>query len=225
MENTQNVRHQKSGVKENQIQMQQAKAQLIATRNLMVHLLLNYPWLFVILLFGVFVSSAAVSAYSLAFVPDVQRPKSTTIQVEIRQPKTTSAMIETVDNPIPLWMVIAIAVSCASGCIILLRFLNRPSKAKRHQRHILRNQQARRTAQNSSKSEQKYLNRKSTVIVSQPNIYSQIPVVRVPTNLQPAPKVVPLQTIPLAPVRKESLADMLDVRKKGSLSTSTVSRK
>ncbi|MEM7556766.1 MAG: hypothetical protein AAF378_22255 [Cyanobacteria bacterium P01_A01_bin.84] len=221
MENTQNVRHQTSGAKKNQTQMQQTKAQLIATRTLMVHLLLNYPWLFVTLLLGVFLSSAAISVYSLAYVPDVQRPESTTIQVEIRQPVTTSAIVETTDNPIPLWMVFAIASSCASGCIILLRFLNRPGKSEKAQKRILRYQQARRrTAHNRKQGVEKLQRQKRpNVFVPPPQLYSQIPIVKVPTSLKPAAAVVPPQTIPLSSARRESLADMLDVRKKSSVST------
>ncbi|NJL10975.1 MAG: hypothetical protein HC908_14595 [Calothrix sp. SM1_7_51] len=77
------------------------------------------------------------------------------------------------DNPIPLWMVATVALCCASGCLIILRFIkvrSQPQKvvktSNRYQaRQSLRHKQAPQKTYESRFSKQSLVQQKPSIFV------------------------------------------------------------
>ncbi len=92
----------------------------------------RYHWLFLFSLLFVFLGSSAIALYCLGHVETAKRKQPEPLQAEVVKPISTKNDRE---NRIPMWSVVAIAVSCASGCLIVARFLNCPiSQPKSKQR-------------------------------------------------------------------------------------------
>ncbi|MBF2004041.1 hypothetical protein ACF3DV_20495 [Chlorogloeopsis fritschii PCC 9212] len=109
-----------------------------------INLLTQYPWLLLGGVLVVFLSSAAVALYSLGYVGRVETASEDTTAVqEFELESAATAYAQTASassNPLPLWMIAAIALSCASGCLVIFRWLNHPIKKPKIQRNIRRYQ-------------------------------------------------------------------------------------
>jgi hypothetical protein len=167
-----------------------------------VYLLTQRPLLLLGGFFTMILGVAALALYSLSYAGWAEKTEPKSVAAE--EPITnTSDKI----NPIPLWMVMAIALSCGSGCYVIFRFFNRPKQphktSKRHDRR-----------------------QKASLLASQSKSQSQIPNnIPLLEPLQPlTAKNKSLMTV-LPPAKeyrldkgKESLADLMDIRKENSLS-------
>ncbi len=211
MENTQSVQEQPSKPKAPTSAPENSKSQQTDSRNL-IHVLMHHPWLLVIGLLAIFLGGGVLSLYSLGYVGFVQqaKPEEEALQAEVVQPTNTQS--ETT-NPISLWMVAAIALSCASGCLIIFRWLNRPAQ---HQK----------VRKPKNRYQERLAKRRTPIAKSLP---PKKPPVFLP--LQPQTSAIPTsaETKPVVTVlppdqsftggkSKESLASMLDIRKQTSLS-------
>ena len=138
MENVQDVHNNSSQVQTSKPDLRNVEPQLTSRRNILIHTFVTYHWLFLIGILGVFISGGAISLYSLTHVEVLtsEEPNKTRVEViqAIAPPPTRSS------NRVPLWMVAAIALSCASGCLVLCRLLSRPVKPKKYRRQEIRNQ-------------------------------------------------------------------------------------
>ncbi|MBO3463530.1 hypothetical protein G7B40_005860 [Aetokthonos hydrillicola Thurmond2011] len=209
MENNQTVQELDKG-KTPTSQVENGTSKPITIGDVLIYLLGNYPWLFVIALLGVFIGVGTLSFYSLSSVGVVEQTKleeQEPLVAEVVEPTNTQPDNS---NPISLWVVVAIALSCASGCLIILRFLNRPT---------------------SSRKAHKQTNRYPVKISPHPQTLESLPPenAQVPLPLQPqAPVTATLtKTKPLVRVLppqpkhqkgKQSLANILDIRKENPLS-------
>ncbi|AKG24165.1 hypothetical protein [Calothrix sp. 336/3] len=120
MENHQNVQHQES-----QLDSQASSSKLLSLRSLILYLCLRSPWLLLVALLCGFIGSATFAVWSLGYVGRVDQPEPEVIPVEIvpsNQENPPSG------NPLPLWMLAAIAISCASGCLIIFKLINNLSR-------------------------------------------------------------------------------------------------
>ncbi len=208
MENSQSVQNKSTQPIGTTKELTNSQSRPISSSKILIQMLAHNPWLFLIGLSAVFLGSAAFALYSLGSVGYVQKQKAPATIPEVpnvlEEPSNTSS--ET-SNPTPLWLVVAIALSCGSGCLIILRLLNSPAPRPKLQKQINHNHvQLRQSGQHKLK----------------PQIAKNRAVFVPSSSLSPQTK--PLMTV-LAPEQKhrlnqspESLADLMDLRKQSSLS-------
>jgi hypothetical protein len=211
MENSQNVQQEPTQAIALTADNVKSKSKSIDSLNLLIHLLARYPWLLLVSLLAMLLGSATLAVYSLGYAGRVEPEEPETIQAEVAEPINTPS---DTGNPTPLWMVAAIALSCASGCLIILRLLNRPTQRQKDQKHI--NRYEARLARRPQRLEPRPPEN-LPVFVPPSQSMSFVPA-PAPSKRKPMVTVLPPEhTIPFDK-SKESLADMLDIRKQSSLS-------
>ena len=210
MENTQSLQEQRSEPKAPTSVSENCKSQQKDSRNL-IHVLVHHPWLLVIGLLAIFLGGGVLSLYSLGYVGFVQqaKPEEEVLQAEVVEPTNTES--ETT-NPISLWMVAAIALSCASGCLIIFRWLNRPAQHQKVRKQINRYQE--RLAKRRPPTAKSLPPKKPQVFLppqpQKPALTS--------AETKPVVTVLPPEQSFTGGKSKESLASMLDIRKQTPLS-------
>jgi hypothetical protein len=212
MENSQSVQHQPSEEKAAIAESRNSKSRQNGSWNVLIHLFAHYPWLLLVGLLAMSIGSATLAVYSLGNVGHIERKEAETLQAEVEVPQPTKVTARTT-NPTPLWMVAAIAISCASGCFVIFRFLNTTPQHQKVQKQINRYQR-RLLQRRKPRVEPRPLKNPPVFVPPQP----------VKQTAAIAPKPTPMVTI-LPPEHnlhldkdKESLADMMDIRKQSSLS-------
>lgn len=202
--------------------------------DLLVRVLIYCPWLPITALLLVFFGSGIVALHSLSSVEKdetaaTETPVPTDGLEEIPAPSPQENA-----NPIPMWMVLAIAISCAGGCILILRLI-RPVRqfdgkgkpVNRYQARMAQRQQPNLTVRQIKKTSlvvppQPTSPQRKSFMVPQVN-YSQKPY-QAPINSTPIqpksyPKSVSPRSNPSSRPTEESLADSLDLRKQSPLSS------
>lgn len=237
MENTQNVQNQSSQVQTPKPELRNLKPKATSSWDILIHTFIKYHWLFLIGFLGVSLGGATISLHSLTHVEQLNKEQPEQVTVEV-PPTITVSSPKT--SPIPLWTVVAITLSCASGCLILCRWINRPLKPKKYRRWEARNQQQPvpkpqeqlGKTYSSTKKSQKTFERKFVrgpqTHVPQKNGYrnrtTQIPPMkRVPIPKKSVTSILPPPSQSFSPMNqklktKESLVDTMDLRKQNSLS-------
>ncbi|MBV6626799.1 MAG: hypothetical protein KI793_28330 [Rivularia sp. (in: Bacteria)] len=223
MENTQSVQQESSEVKESApiSDSNEPESRVNRLKNVAVYLFMHYPWLFLAGLLLMFLGGGAISIYSLGYVDESIRRKGseTTLQAEVIPPK--APVEEKSQNPIPLWMVAAIALSCASGCLVILRVLNRPKQKPKVKKQVVNRHEIRLAQRRYQAMEARLPKRKTPARTS--NGPRRTPIMAMPPQ-KPKPK--PVVTV-LPPEHnfepnqqdKDSLADIMDIRKQTPLSS------
>ena len=199
------------------------KSRIKSSRILLIHLLTHYPWLFVTGLLGIFIGSAALSVYSLSYVGRVEKElpdTPDTKEAEVLQPIISTS--DESSNLPPLWMLGAIALGCASGSLVILRLLKLQSRPQSLKKNINR-YQVRLVQRHYQRIEPRPL-KNPPVFVPPPRV-SVLPAPSMrsmPPMQQAKPKpmvtVLPPEQKKSLNQQKESLADMMDIRKQSSLS-------
>ncbi|AFY57011.1 hypothetical protein Riv7116_4592 [Rivularia sp. PCC 7116] len=224
MENTQSVQQESSEVKESApiSDNNEPESKVNRVKNVAVYLFVHYPWLFLAGLLLMFLGGGAISIYSLGYVDESIKRKGseTTLQAEVIPPKAPVAENSN-QNPIPLWMVAAIAFSCASGCLVILRVLNRPKQKQKVKKQVVNRHEIRLAQRRYQVIEARLPKRKTPARAS--NGARRTPIMAMPPQ-KPKPK--PVVTV-LPPEHnfepnqkgKDSLADMMDIRKQTPLSS------
>jgi hypothetical protein len=209
MENSESVQQQSSQAKASIPESGKKIAGRTGSKNPLIHLLVHYPWLLPTGLSVAFLGSSAVALYSLSHVGRIEQQEPEIAEAEVVQPiKTPSENT----NPMPLWMVLAIILSCASGSLILFLLLNRPAQRQKVKNHINRYQA--RVAQRRPSVDPRPKNM-PVFVPSQ----ARTPIVAIPIKTQPVVTVLPPQQNPSRSQGKESLANTLDIRKHTPLSS------
>lgn len=223
MENTQSVQQESSKVKESATisESNESTKKINSFGNVAIYLFTHYPWLFLAGLLLMFLGGGALSIYSLGYVDEsIKRKNSEELEAEVIPPQVMEEAVESNENPIPLWMVAAIALSCASGCLIILKFINRPRKPKIIKRVVNRDEI--RLAQGRYQAmEARLPKRKTPVYVS--SHPRRTPIMAMPPQ-KPQPKPVvtvlpPEHSFKPDQNNQDSLADIMDIRKQNSLSS------
>jgi hypothetical protein len=239
MENSHSLQHQPSQKQAIATPVAKAKSGVVGSWNVLVYLVGHYPWLLFIVFLALCAGSATLSVWSLGYVAKEEKPKAAdTMQVDVKQPITSPGEPVSTTNPISSWMVIAIAMSCAGGCLVIFRFLNISKQRQRVNTKVNRYQV--RVAQRGQKLEPAQQIKKppvfvppqapqiqnQAVFVPPPQIHQQKPqrpqpVVSPPPEKPQQPSITVLPPEDNYPQRKNpnSLADMLDIRKQSSLSS------
>lgn len=210
MENSQSVQQQLSQSKAPIPESGKKVPGRTGSKNPLINLLVHHTWLFPAGLLLIFLGSSAAALYSLGYVGRVQPEEAEIAEAEIIKPiKAPSNPI----NPTPLWMVAAIALSCGSGTLILFLLLNRPAQRQEARNHINRHQK--RLAKRRSELEPRPNKSVPAFVPSKP----KTPVVAMPVQTKPVVTVLPPEQNVSPNQGKESLANMLDMRKHTPLST------
>jgi hypothetical protein len=214
MENSQSVQHQPSQEKAAITESKNSKSKQVGSWNVLIYLFAHYPWLLLVGLLAMFIGSATLAVYSLGNVGQIEREEAETLQAEVEVPQPTKVTGQTT-NPTPLWMVAAIAISCASGCFILFRLLNRKAGHQKVYKRINR-YQARISQRSKPRVEPRPLKNPPVFVPPQPVKQT----VAIPPQTTPMVTILPSeQNLHLDKDKnKESLADMMDIRKQSSLS-------
>jgi hypothetical protein len=209
MEENQTVQQESSEASAPEPDIASVKPKQNATLDFLKRLIIYCPWLLVVVLFALFIGGSMASLYSLSHVEDVE-PKQTSSEAELVEVVNPITAPTENTNPLPLWMVGAIAFSCASGCVVILRCLNRPVQIQTTHKHVNRYQA--RLAQRRQRDVESHISKNTLLIVPPPQA-------KAPT---PAPKVIQKnkQMVTILPsmqnqavVQKESLAESMDIRK------------
>ena len=211
MENSQSVQRELTQVTKLKPELTNSKSGLIGGSNIFIYLLTQHPLLLLTGLLTMFLGTATLAIYSLGYAGGGEQAEPEEIPAVVEKPIKTPS--ET-SNPTPLWMVAAIALSCASGCFIILRLLQRPSPSQKVRKHINHHQASVTPSRHQRLEPQTPKN----------------PPIFVP--LEPLKPITPMQakTKPLVTVlppehrhpldnNQESLADLMDIRKQKSLSS------
>lgn len=211
MENTQNVQ-QPLEAKAPTNEAVKTRSELQTSKNSLIHLLVQHPWLIVAGVLLSLISAAAVAVYSLGYVGRVEREEPEFLQYETELATTTTPQITKVSySPVSLQMIAAIAISCAGGCFIVFLLLNRLTQQK--------------LPENPHKVQSRWKQRRKKRLEPSPS--NNLPVF-VPPGPQAshtsseAANVVVTVLPPEADFNedgKDSLASMMDLRKQTSLSS------
>ncbi|ARV58538.1 hypothetical protein BZZ01_07690 [Nostocales cyanobacterium HT-58-2] len=209
MENSQSVQQQLSPAQAPISESGRSIEERTQSKNSLIHVLVHHPWLLPTGLSVVFLGTGALALYSLGYVGRPKQAEAEIVEAEVVKPiKTPSGTA----NPTPLWMVAAIALSCASGSLILFLLLNRPAQRQKVKNHINRYQA--RLTQRRPKLETRSPKKLPIFVQSQ----ARTPVVAMSGQAQPVVTVLPPEQNVSLGQGKESLASMLDIRKNIPLS-------
>ena len=224
MQNTQSVQQESSEVKESAPVSDNSEpaSKINRFRNVAIYLFMHYPWLFLAGVLLMFLGGGALSIYSLGYVDEsIKRKDSETLQAEVIPPKAPAETEESKKNPIPLWMVAAIALSCASGCLVILKVLNRPKQKQKIKRQVVNRDEIRLAQRRFQAMEARLPKRKAPP--RPPGGPRRTPIMAMPPQ-KPQPKPVvtvlpPEQNFKPNQENQNSLADVMDIRKQTSLSS------
>ncbi|WP_066381125.1 MULTISPECIES: hypothetical protein [unclassified Anabaena] len=209
MENSQSIQHELT-------QVQRPKAEpKESSSNIFITLLTRHPWLLLTGLFTAFLGTSALALYNLTHVGDVEKLDSEPIPAVVQAPITTNPEGSNPTNPLPLWMIMAIALSCSSGCWVILRLVNPPSKRQKLQRKYA---PAARASQQSIRHQRLV----SQTRKHQPTVARVQPLQPIASRKainEPLVTVLPAENNYIIDNNKESLADLMDIRRYNSLST------
>jgi hypothetical protein len=214
MKNSQSVQHKPTQTTKTALDLKDNKSGAVDSSQVLMYLLARNPWLLLIGLLTMFLGSAAFALYSLGFVGYVQQPEepdqipeAPTVVEEAT--KTPSEM----GNPIPLWMIAAIALSCGSGCLIILRLINQSTERQKVQKPVKRYQ---------APVVQGRQHRLEPQTPKNPPVFSSVssltPFVSMQPQTKPLMTVLPVEHRHRLDNSQESLTELLDIRKQSSLS-------
>ncbi|MBH8561406.1 hypothetical protein I8748_04300 [Nostoc sp. CENA67] len=212
MENSQSVQRESTQVTKLKPELPNSKSGLVGGSNIFIYLLTQHPLLLLTGLLTMFLGTAALALYSLGYAGgsgEQAQPEEIPAVVEkpIKTPSETS-------NPTPLWMVAAIALSCASGCFIILRLLNRPLPTQKVRKHI-NHHPASVTPSRHQRLEPQTPKNPPVFVPLQPIK----PMVSMQAKTKPLVTVLPPEHTHPLDKNQESLADLMDIRKQKSLSS------
>ncbi|MBE9035956.1 hypothetical protein [aff. Roholtiella sp. LEGE 12411] len=210
MENSQSVQYELTQLIGDTPELTNSESRLLKNSNVLIYLVAHHPWLLLTGLLAMFLGGGAFAIYSLGHVGRLAQEEPEQIPAVVEKPLKTPSENS---NSTPLWIVVAIALSCGSGCLIIFRILNRPKQPQKVQKHI--NRYEAHLAQSHYPRLEPRLPRNPPVFVPQQQLTPVMPI---------APKTKHLVTV-LPPehkhrldTRTESLADLMDLRKESSLS-------
>ncbi|RCJ27537.1 hypothetical protein A6770_25695 [Nostoc minutum NIES-26] len=211
MENSQSVQHESTQMTGPTLELTNSKSGLIGGSNIFIYLLTQHPLLLLTGLLTMLLGSAALALYSLGYAGNAEQVEPEEIPAVVENPIKTPS--ET-SNPTPLWMVIAIALSCGSGCLVILRLLNRPTQHQKVRKQINR-YPTRVTPSRPQRLEPQTLKNPPVFVPLQP----LKPFVSMQAKTKPLVTVLPPEHRHPLDKSKESLADLMDIRKQNSLSS------
>jgi len=202
MENSRNLNHEPTQLIEPNLEQKNPKLGSKGRSNILISLLVQHP---LVLLSGVFtmiLGTTAVAFYSLSHVGGAKQAEPEPLPVIVEEPIKTER-----SNPTPLWMVMAIALSCGSGCYVIFRLLNRSTKPHNIPKRVRSRQKALKPIPQTRWQPQ-----------TSQNLPGFAAFQTLPVKSKPLVEVLPPARQYRLDKGKESLADLMDIRKDNSLS-------
>ncbi len=197
----------------------QTKSQsgLIGSSKIFIYLLIRHPGLLLTGLLTMLIGTAALALYSLGYAGNADHVEIVEeIPAVVAKPIVTSSEHS---NPTPLWLIAAIALSCASGCFMIVRLVNGPNKSPQVRKPIKRDGSSRASRplkpSHSPEWEPKTVKNAPVFVPLRP----LKPMLPMRTKSQSQVTVVPSEHRHPLDKSKETLADLMDIRKQASLST------
>ncbi len=210
MENTQSVQQQVSQAEAPPPILKKKKFKPATSKNFLINVLAKYPLFLPIGLSGVFLAGGTLALYTLGSVGSVKEEEPEILEAEVVQP--ISSTPTKAENPMPLWMILAIALSCGSGSLVLFLLLNLPGKRQLVKNHFNR-YQARLTQRHQRMAPRPPRNK--PVLVP-----AKMAPVAVPAGrAQPVVTVMPPEHSMSRNSSQDALASVFDIRKHTPLST------
>ncbi|AFY41347.1 hypothetical protein [Nostoc sp. PCC 7107] len=200
MENSKNVNHEPTQLIEPNLKSTKTKLGSNGRSNILIALLAQHPLVLLTGIFTMIMGTATVAFYSLSHVGSVKQADTESMSVIIEEPITPER-----SNPTPLWMVMAIAFSCGSGCYVIFRLLN-PTPLHNIPKRVYSRQKALKSLPQT---------------IWEPQVSQNLPVF-VPLQPLSVKSKTLVEFLPPAhqyrlDKGKESLADLMDIRKENSL--------
>lgn len=207
MENNQTVQNKSTQPAAISPDLTNGKSRPTSSSKILLQMLARNPWLLLIGLSGIFLAIAAFALYSLGSVGYVQQQKEpeTVSDIPILLEESSNTASES-SNPTPLWLIVAIALSCGSGCLIILRLLNRPTQAAKLQKQI-----------NHDKVQLVPVRQQRLQARSPKNSAVFAPSSSLSPQTKPMMTVMAPEQTPRLDQSQESLAELMDIRKQNSL--------
>ncbi|MEH2468128.1 hypothetical protein [Nostoc sp.] len=210
MEKSQSVQRERTQQRGATPELTKRKSRLKQSSNVLIYLVAHHPWLLFTGFLAMFIGGGGFALYSLGNAGQVAQEEPEKIPVIVEQP--INAPSEN-SNPIPLWMVAAIVLSCGSGCLLIFRMLNQKAQPQKVQKQINRHQA--RLAQSHYQRLEPRLPKNQPIFVPQPRL---MPVMQIKAKPKHLVTVLPAEHKHHLDTRTESLADLMDLRKDSSLS-------
>nr|MDZ8102009.1 hypothetical protein [Nostoc sp. DedSLP01] len=183
---------------------------LTKSSNGLIYLVAHHPWLLLTGFLAMFLAGGGFALYSLGNAGPVKEDEPESPPVIVEEPIYTPSENS---NPTPLWMVAAIALSCGSGCLVIFRVLNRKPQPQKVPKPI--NRHHTRLAETRNTRLEPRLPKDQPIFVPQRQL---MPVMQAQPKTKHLVTVLPPEHKHHLDTRKESLADLMDLRKDSSLS-------
>ncbi|MCC5637585.1 hypothetical protein LC593_17415 [Nostoc sp. CHAB 5844] len=196
MENSQNFNHEPTQLIEPNLEPKNPKLGSKGRSHILISLLAQHPLVLLSGIFTIFLGTTAVAFYSISHVGGVKQAEPELIPVIVEEPITTER-----SNPTPLWMVMAIALSCGSGCYLIFRLLNSSNQPHNIPKRVRNRQKALKSIPQTSE-----------------NLPGFVPLQPLSVKSKSWLEVLPPAQQYRLGKGKESLADLMDIRKDNSLS-------
>ncbi|KAF3886553.1 MULTISPECIES: hypothetical protein [Nostocales] len=210
MENSQSLQQQASQAEVSVPISRTKNSKPAIGKNSPINVLVKYPLFLPIGLSAVFLASGTLALYSLSSVGSVKDEEPEVLEAEVVQP-ISSTPTET-ENSMPLWMILAIALSCGSGSLVLFLLLNRPGKRQMVTNHFNRYQA--RLVQRHQRMAPRPPRNKPVLVPA------KMAAVAVPVGqAQPVVTVMPQEHGMSRNSNQEALTSVFDIRKHTPLST------
>lgn len=174
------------------------KSKLVDNFNIFIYVLIRHPGLLLTGLFTILIGITALALYSLGDVGSKDKVEPPEIPAVVAKPMTRPSEN---NNPTPLWMIAAIALSCASGCLMILRLVNH--QVSTADKPIT-----------SPRAKSRTLNSSPIVAPLEPRLRKS----DTPETVIPSEDMHPLDK------RQEILAELMDIRQKNSWSAILLSK-
>jgi len=212
MENNQRLKHELNQDKRPKAVLKSSKSVAINSYKIFIYLLTRHPLLLLAGVFTTLMGTAGIALYSLSHVGDVENLDAEPVPAVVEQPVIITSENS---NPLPLWMVVAIASSCASGCFVIFRLLHPPKQRPQLQKRQAIFYPAPSTSPHAHRPQQPVVKSKP---ISAPRQTSRP---MKPRQASRKPIVTVMSSEPRNPFEdsKESLVDLLDWRKHNSLTS------
>lgn len=210
MENHQSIKHELTQETRPKAALKSSQSVVISSYKIFIYLLTRHPLLLLAGVFTTLMGSAALALYSIANVGDVEKLDIEPLPAVIEQPITTTFENS---NPLPLWMVAAIALSCASGCLVIFRLLNQPTPRPQFQKRQAISHKHPSTTSHTPKQEQPIFKTQPIFVPRQ----TLQPITPMQVIKKPLVTVLPAEQRNPFDDSKESLVELLDWRKHNSL--------
>ena len=207
MENNQSTQ-QSSELSDSQVAQSDEPLEKPAGRKSPLELLKYYPWLLWsgLLVFLLAITAIAIFSLTHTGLMEKEQPEPKPVTPE-KTVKTSSQSA----NPIPLWLLGTVVVSCAAGSLVFYKWLKKPSQSR------LRKRVKRSSAQVLKRRQQRQKQLQSPPVPTPPE--PLLPVAPVPAEKESEVTVLPPEESHLLDSGEESLAEMMDIRKHQSLAS------